>query len=348
MNTRKTFVCLTALLGIANVTIAQEQPDDKTLKIAIGNMIEEGFRDDLRDVPDFYTAQDIADKHKASPEQMTRVLEEFVRKELTEWEKAEGGDKSERGGWIVSLVDQFNHFHGPDTPALVKECVLTLGSRFIVETYITILGGGGDSVALLREMIANGQFDGVDRHLLYRHLGKFIEQLKGKGQTADVEKICAFMKEMIQAEQHLGSLQQLDNILCAHLEGYASDPLRQPVLKRIGVMAEEARKQMEIRDKELEEFNEGLRRQSEEWKAKHLPPKPAQPPEATAATATVENILPPADTVETPSSNVPATTTQPPPEPAETKSVPWKLPLLIGIIVIGGAIAAWRRLKGKP
>ena len=76
-------------------------------------------------------------------------------------------------------------------------------------------------------------------------------------------------------------------------------------------------------------------------------PEPSQPPEATAATATVENTLPPADTVETPSSNVPATTTQPPSEPDATKSVPWKLPLLIGIIVIGGAVAAWCRLKGK-
>jgi len=136
-------------------------------------------------------------------------------------------------------------------------------------------------------------------------------------------------------------------MLCAHLKGYADAPLRQPVLKRIAVMAEEAKRQMEIQDKELEEINAYLRLQREEREAQRAAPKPAQPPEATAATAAVENTLPPADTVETPSGNVPATTTQPPSEPDATKSAPWKLPLLIGIVVLG-AIAAWCRLKGKP
>ena len=131
-------------------------------------------------------------------------------------------------------------------------------------------------------------------------------------------------------------------MLCAHLKGYADAPLRQPVLKRIAVMAEEAKRQMEIQDKELEEINAYLRLQREEREAQRAAPKPAQPPEATAATAAVENILPPADTVETPSGNVPITTTQPPSEPDATKSVPWKLPLLIGIIVIGGAVTVWR------
>ena len=74
-------------------------------------------------------------------------------------------------------------------------------------------------------------------------------------------------------------------------------------------------------------------------------PEPDQPPEATAATATVENILS-ADTGEKPSGNAPATATQPPPEPDATKNAPWKLPLLIGIVVLG-VIAAWCRLKGK-
>jgi hypothetical protein len=34
-------------------------------------------------------------------------------------------------------------------------------------------------------------------------------------------------------------------------------------------------------------------------------------------------------------------------EPAENKPTPWKLPLLIGALIIGGGVAAWRYLKKK-
>ena len=216
---------------------------------------------------------------------MARVLEELVREELSTLEKAQGVEKQVCEGFISTLVQQFKYFHGADTPALVKECALILGDRSTVEDYITLSGGGGDSVFLLRDFIARGDTKDFDRYPLYECLGNFIPQLTGKGQTADVDKILAFMKEMIQTEQGLGSARELDKILCAHLE-----------------------------------FNEGLRRQSEEWKAKHLPSKPAQPPEAT--------------TLELPCK-------------IEKKVVPWKLPLLIGIIVIGGAVTVWRCFRRK-
>jgi len=332
MSITKKAVCLAALLGIANVTIAQEPPDDETLKRAIGIILVEASWDDLPTDPEyrFTTIQDIADKHKASPEQMTRVLEELVREELSTLEKAQGVEKQVCEGFISTLVQQFSHFHGPDTPALVKECALIFGDRSTVEDYITLSGGGGDSVFLLRDFIARGDTKDFDRYPLYERLGNFIPQLTGKGQTADVDKILAFMKEMIQTEQGLGSARELDKILCAHLEGYADDPQRQPVLKRIEVMAEETKERLKMMDKELEEINEYLRRQREEREAQRAAPKPAQPP------AAVEQTQP-----------VTAPDTQPEPDnPSEPKSTPWKLPLLIGIIVIG-AIAAWCRLKGK-
>ena len=340
MSITKKAVCLAALLGIANVTIAQGQPDDETLKRAIGIILEEASWDDLPTDPEyrFTTMQDIADKHKASPEQMTRVLEEFVREELSTLEKAQGVEKQVCEGFISTLVQQFNHFHGPDTPALVKECALILGDRSTVEDYITLSGGGGDSVFLLRDFIARGDTKDFDRYPLYECLGNFIPQLTGKGQTADVDKILAFMKEMIQTEQGLGSARELDNILCAHLEGYADDPQRQPVLKRIEVMAEETKERLKMMEKELEEINAHLRHQREEREAQRAAPEPAQPPEATTLELPYKNgnIISP-----------PSQTKQPDAVPVGKKIVPWKLPLLIGIIVIGGATVAWCCLKGK-
>ncbi|MCL1921215.1 MAG: hypothetical protein FWG50_09100 [Kiritimatiellaeota bacterium] len=296
MNITKKVACLAALLGIVTVCFAEpfgivkmtdemEQADDTAVIGAIVAMLSEYGNDNLPRDPEYRppTAQDVAKKHNVPPEQMTRILEGLVRKWLIAWEKAEGFDKISYGGAILTLALQFKYFHGPDTPALVRECALSFEDRFIVETYITISGGGGDSVSLVREMIAKGLLEGSERDLLYRHWGRFIGQLKGKGQVADADKILAFMKEEVQTEQYLGSLQQLDKILCAHLEGYADDPRRQPVVKRIKVMEEEARKQAEIMDRELAEFNAGLRRQHEEWKAKYAPSKPAQPPETTEA-----------------------------------------------------------------
>jgi hypothetical protein len=68
--------------------------------------------------------------------------------------------------------------------------------------------------------------------------------------------------------------------------------------------------------------------------------------------ATAETVQPPAGVGKTQSNSVPVTTTQPtanPDNPTETKTPPWKIPLLVGIVAILGAMAAWRcfRKGGK-
>ena len=49
----------------------------------------------------------------------------------------------------------------------------------------------------------------------------------------------------------------------------------------------------------------------------------------------------------TPSNRTPVTGGQSPTDPPEPKTTPWKLPLLLGIIAIAGAITAWRYFRKK-
>jgi hypothetical protein len=87
------------------------------------------------------------------------------------------------------------------------------------------------------------------------------------------------------------------------------------------------------------------------WEAKYAQAI-AQQETNTVQEATAGAIQPPASVGETPPNSVPAITAQPtanPDNPADPKTTPWKIPLLIGIVAIIGAMAAWRCFrKGKP
>ena len=87
----------------------------------------------------------------------------------------------------------------------------------------------------------------------------------------------------------------------------------------------------------------------ESWRAKLMQSAEEQETNtvqgATAGTAQL-----PASVGKTPSNSLPVTTTQPtakPDNPAETKTTPWKLPLLVGIAAIIGTMAAWRCFRRK-
>ena len=89
----------------------------------------------------------------------------------------------------------------------------------------------------------------------------------------------------------------------------------------------------------------------EKWRAKFAQSVAEQETNAVQG-ATAGAIQPPAGVGKTPPNSVPVTTTQPtanPDNPAETKTTPWKLPLLVGIAAVLGAMAAWRcfRKGGK-
>jgi hypothetical protein len=61
--------------------------------------------------------------------------------------------------------------------------------------------------------------------------------------------------------------------------------------------------------------------------------------------ATAETVQPPAGTAKATPNRVPKATAQSPTEPdnpAEPKTTPWKIPLLVGILAVLGATAAWR------
>ena len=88
------------------------------------------------------------------------------------------------------------------------------------------------------------------------------------------------------------------------------------------------------------------------WQPKPTPPVDGQKTNAVQA-ATAEPVPPPVGTAKVTPSRVPSATTQPPAKPdnpdnpADPKTTPWKIPLLIGIVAIIGALAAWRCFRKK-
>ena len=87
---------------------------------------------------------------------------------------------------------------------------------------------------------------------------------------------------------------------------------------------------------------------AESWKAKNLPPVEMQGTNVVQA-ATGETAQPTVGVGKVPPKRVPMTSTQSPAEtdePAGTKTAPWKIPLLIGVAVVG-VIAVWRCFRKK-
>ena len=69
----------------------------------------------------------------------------------------------------------------------------------------------------------------------------------------------------------------------------------------------------------------------------------------TVQEVTAEPTQPPVGTAKATPNRVPTATAQPPAQPdnpAKTKTAPWKIPLLIGVAVVG-SMAAWRFIKNK-
>ena len=178
------------------------------------------------------TTQDLADWYKIPAERMARVLEELIREKLAEQEML-GKDRDTLVSLKVSAaIRQLKGFHGPNTLALLRECAFSPEmpvSHRAVETYITILGGGGDSAAFLREVYAKGRFPNMGTQF-YRLLNDTVEKLKEQGRNDDVEKLHTFMLDMIQAEQDASDANQIDAVLCVTLEGYAQSTQREQVV----------------------------------------------------------------------------------------------------------------------
>jgi len=85
------------------------------------------------------------------------------------------------------------------------------------------------------------------------------------------------------------------------------------------------------------------------WKARHAQAIAEQETNAVqeATSETVETVQPSVGVEKTQTNRVPVTATQPQKnEPAETKSTPWKIALLLGVFIFG-CVVAWRCFRKK-
>ena len=211
------------------IMIAQEKPiSDEELKknlvVIFGDdhapPLEYDENGDLIVYPE-PSMDDSQNDHGISSERMTRIIEEIIRERLPLLPEAKGYKYVNLALEISGAARSLLTYHGPDTLALLKECVQTkneLICRSAIETYITLQEGEGDSVSFLREATEKKCL--YHKYLLRQFLEKIITTLKEKKKDEVVESYHVFLLEWILSEQIASDAEQLDHLLCATLDGY--------------------------------------------------------------------------------------------------------------------------------
>jgi len=211
-------------MAVASAMFAQEQPvqvNDAQLKDAIlftllpisinlnhdydenGNL--------RRPIP---TVEQIAKRNNIPHEQMTRVLEEMVRERLLAINNGKGSHRE-----VSLLVRAMQTFHGPNTIALLRECMATPREPMndnifydAVQTYLVI--EGAEAIPFLREAIAKRGSQPIHEEILKFHknvtglhftsaaqppqgeIQKAVIRHIQENKTADADKLMVFLKEL--------------------------------------------------------------------------------------------------------------------------------------------------------
>lgn len=214
-----TLVILT--MAVVAAAMAQEQQrrmDGGTLKKIILDELCSGHRPPIQrdannNVIPYHrpTAQDIANWHNVSAEQMANILEEMLRENLSAFEKIpepNPEDWDARGIYngaalgVFPLIRALQTFHGADTIDLLKKSIMVnhnLISDNAIETYVVI--DGVKSFPFFREVIKSEGLNQGQRNRIIQRLQGTITKLAEKKQAADVEQFDAFLREMKQTEK---------------------------------------------------------------------------------------------------------------------------------------------------
>ena len=197
-------------LNLATITIIGEeqkrQVDDAHLKVTITYELCSGHHPPIEmdengeEIPyEFPTAADIAKMFNVSSNRMARVLEEMVRENLIAFEANPDVYTALK---VFPLITELQTFHSTNSIALLQKSVMVnhdIISENAIETYAII--AGTKSIPFFRETIKKERLDSALHNRITQHLQKAVVKLEEKKQTADAEKITAFLKEMKQAEQ---------------------------------------------------------------------------------------------------------------------------------------------------
>ena len=235
-------------LGVFAIPALGQQMDEEALQKRIVNICRE------YNLP--VDARERALEGGLSPEQVRKTLERMIRENLpvlAKIRKREGdyfmsdglpADYRAACNKVTSAILMLRHFSDSKTLALMRECASFEDYSVrdcAIGTYITV--AGGDSMLFLREIIAKGE----NRTRICRLLGSFIPFLIEKHQNDDMEKVHAFLLDMLQEEQSWYGVEIIDNILRPTLAGYPqSIQRRQAVQRLLGIP---------IGGKALERFN---------------------------------------------------------------------------------------------
>jgi len=211
-----------SLVAITVMGLEQEKPiDDGLLKMVIRDELCSGhhppieFDEKGKLIPyEIPTAESIARGLNISSNRMARVLEEMVHETLSIVKKMPVPTEIDRDNFnkiftsyntaalnVFPLIEALQSFHGTNTVALLKESVTVnhnIISRKAVEAYIVI--EGAETLPFFREVIKDERLDPTQRNRIIQHLQGAISKLEEKKQTADVEKIATFLKEMKQTK----------------------------------------------------------------------------------------------------------------------------------------------------
>ena len=201
-------------------------------------------------IKNFATAQ------KISPERMIKFIEEIIRERLPMLQKLTGDKYNISVVEISRAVSLLQTFHGPNSLALLKECVQTkddLIRQSAIETYILIQEGEGDSVSFLREV---NEMNGLyHRYSFCQFLEGIINDLKEKNKNEVVDDYHAFLLDLLFAEQNASNATPLDKLLCKTLDGYPQSVQREQMIQKFLVSENELiRKRYNVIKSEIEQI----------------------------------------------------------------------------------------------
>ena len=169
-------------------------------------------------------------RYKVPQERMTEILEELIHTgtSILENEKANDRIRYLANMQVEGAIIMLEEYPGPNSLALLKQYALSKNEPLrhqeplrhsALLSYITL--ADAESVPVIRESIeAMGMPNTIVRYRIYRKLSEAVERLKEGNQGVALEKINAFLLDML-PEANWYLFGKLDSILCKSLDDYA-------------------------------------------------------------------------------------------------------------------------------
>ena len=201
---------------------------------AVERSWEEEFRWDIRRIPmesspfpsPIEYAWGFTNKHEVSSEQMSKVLEEFIRENLHVLEKTSNRISPQRRDdalkYLWRSIGMLRVFHNSNTLELLKECMQSKEEKVREQAMITCLRiDVMASIPIIRDAVEKGRLNEDNRLIVSGNLALAFRN-KLKVQSHLKEHFFATLADAMQTEKDFICARWLDGFLCETLNDYVN------------------------------------------------------------------------------------------------------------------------------